>query len=293
MKTAISTLAVERPKHLKHALTLMHESLGSERLTPLAGGTDLFVYLNAGSHRGTRFLDLAPCAELRGIKAVKGGIRIGALETFDRIARHPKMAGWPLLVQAARCVGAAQIQNRGTIGGNIANASPAGDSLPVLLAYDALVHVASVRGERVIPFRDLQTGYRQLALEADELIVAVEIPAVAAGAKQFFRKVGTRAAQSISKVVFAGVLVPGRGGQWSHVRLAWGSMAPITQRSLRAEAALLAHKPSAQAAAWANVALGEDLVPIDDIRSDAEYRLSAARHVLGSGKSPLPRAFVR
>ena len=86
-----------------------------------------------------------------GIKAVKGGIRIGALETFDRIARHPKMAGWPLLVQAARCVGAAQIQNRGTIGGNIANASPAGDSLPVLLAYDALVHVASVRGGGVAP----------------------------------------------------------------------------------------------------------------------------------------------
>ncbi|MFN8587474.1 MAG: FAD binding domain-containing protein [Candidatus Eisenbacteria bacterium] len=280
MKAAITTLSVERPKHLKHALQLLHDSLAGERLTPLAGGTDLFVYLNAGTHRGTRFLDLAPCAELRGITAGKSGIRIGALETWDRIARHPKMAGWPMLVQAARCVGAAQIQNRGTIGGNIANASPAGDSLPVLLAYEAIVHVASVRGTRTVPFSELQTGYRTLAMEPDELIVAVEIPAPPAGAKQFFRKVGTRAAQSISKVVFAGLLVPGKGGALAHVRLAWGSMAPITVRSLRAEAALLAHQPSAQAAAWADVALGEDLVPIDDIRSDAEYRLSAARHVL-------------
>lgn len=280
MKTALSTLVVERPRHLKHALTLLHDSLASERLTPLAGGTDLFVYLHAGTHRGTGFLDLSTCTELRGIKATRSGIRIGAMETWDRIARHPKMAGWPMLVQAARCVGAAQIQNRGTIGGNVANASPAGDSLPVLLAYDAVVHVASVRGERVVPFRELQTGYRQLALEPDELIVAVEIPTPPAGAKQMFRKVGTRAAQSISKVVFAGMLVQGRGGSLALVRLAWGSMAPITVRSLRAEAALLAHQPSPQAAAWADVALGEDLVPIDDIRSEAEYRLSAARHVL-------------
>ncbi|MCC6651505.1 MAG: FAD binding domain-containing protein [Candidatus Eisenbacteria bacterium] len=280
MKTALSQLAVERPRHLKDALQRMSGSLADERLTPLAGGTDLFVYLNAGTHRGTRFLDLSPLAELRGIKATRTGIRIGALETFDRIARHPKMGGWPLLVQAARCVGAAQIQNRGTIGGNIANASPAGDSLPVLLAYDAIVHVASTRGERTVRFADLQTGYRQLAMESDELIVAVEIPAVAPKAAQFFRKVGTRAAQSISKVVFAGVLVPGRGGVMEHVRLAWGSMAPITTRAPRAEAALLGHKPSVQAAAWAGVALGEDLVPIDDIRSDAEYRLDAARNVL-------------
>ena len=143
------------------------------------------------------------------------------------------MAAWPLLVQAARCVGAAQIQNRGTIGGNIANASPAGDSLPVLLAYDAIVHVASVRGERAIPFRDLQTGYRQLALEADRADRRGRDPGRGGGAKQFFRKVGTRAAQSISKVVFAGVLVPGKGGQWSHVRLAWGTWRR-SQRSLRA-----------------------------------------------------------
>ncbi len=280
MKTAVSALALERPKHLKHALQMLNASLASERLAPLAGGTDLYVYLNAGTHRGSRFLDLAPCTELRGIKTTRTGIRIGALETWDRIARHPKMSGWPMLVQAARCVGAAQIQNRGTIGGNVANASPAGDSLPVLLAHDAIVHVASVRGERAVPFGELQTGYRTLAMEPDELIVAVELPAPPAGARQFFRKVGTRAAQSISKVVFAGLLVQGRGGSLAHVRLAWGSMAPITVRSLRAEAALLAHKPSPQAAAWADVALGEDLVPIDDIRSDAEYRLSAARHVL-------------
>ncbi len=282
MKSALSKLAVVRPANLAQALRLLHRSLDSGRLTPLAGGTDLFVYLNAGTHEGTRFLDLSPLAGLRGVSAARGGaLRVGALATFREIGAHPAVrAGWPSLAAAARVVGAAQIQNRGTIGGNIANASPAGDSLPVLLAHAAVVRAASVRGERDIPYAALHTGYRRLALEPDELIVSVELPPAPEGARTFFRKVGTRAAQSISKVVFAGLLVPARRGAPVLARLAWGSVAPVPVRAALAEAALLAALPSLAAAAAALEALEGDLAPIDDIRSDRAYRMAVARNLL-------------
>jgi CO/xanthine dehydrogenase FAD-binding subunit len=277
VKTALSQLAVERPRKLSQALRMLGED--GERPIPLAGGTDLFVYLNAGTQKGSRYLDLSPLAELRGIRAGRAGLRIGAMTTFDAIARHRAIGDWPMLAQAARVVGAAQIQNRATIGGNIANASPAGDSLPVLLAYDAIVHAASTRGERTVPFSQLYTGYRQLALAADELITAITLPAVPTGARSLFRKVGTRAAQSISKVVFAGVLVAGRG-RVQHARLAYGSVAATPVRALRAERALLEREPSAEAAAAAAAALADDFTPIDDIRSDRDYRRQVSRALL-------------
>lgn len=282
MKSALSQLALQRPANLAHALRLLADSLGSERLTPLAGGTDLFVYLNAGVHEGTRFLDLSSLAELRGLRAERGGaLHVGALTTFRELGANPKVAaGWPSLAAAARVVGAAQIQNRATLGGNVANASPAGDSLPVLLAHDATVRVASVRGERTIPFASLYTGYRRLATAEDELIVSIELPAAPRGAKAFFRKVGTRAAQSISKVVFAGLLHAGRGGAPDLVRLAWGSVAPVPVRAGSAEAALLGAPPSRGTAAAALAALERDIAPIDDIRSDRAYRLAVARNLL-------------
>jgi CO/xanthine dehydrogenase FAD-binding subunit len=279
VKSALSRLAVERPRRLARALELLHESTGGERPIPLAGGTDLFVYLNAGTQPGSRYLDLAPLAELRGIRSGREGLVIGAMSTFDAIARHRAISRWPMLAQAARVVGAAQIQNRATLGGNVANASPAGDSLPVLLAYDAVVRVASVRGERTIPFTALYTGYRKLALAPDELIVAITVPPVPEGARSLFRKVGTRAAQSISKVVFAGVLAAGRGGI-SHVRLGWGSVAPTPVRSAGAETALAGRAPSPEAAAAALAALERDLAPIDDIRSDSDYRRAVSLALL-------------
>jgi CO/xanthine dehydrogenase FAD-binding subunit len=282
VRSALSELAVERPANLSHALRLLADSLGSERLVPLAGGTDLFVYLNAGMPSGTRFLDLSRLDELRGIRVVPGGsLRVGAMTTFRELGAHARVrSGWPSLAAAARVVGAAQIQNRGTLGGNIANASPAGDSLPVLLAHDAVVRVASVRGERSIGFASLYAGYRRLAMAADELILSVEIPAPPRGAAMFFRKVGTRAAQSISKVVFAGLLHAGRDGRPDVVRLAWGSVAPVPVRAPRAEAALLGVAPSRSGAEAALDALAGDIAPIDDIRSDREYRMNVARNLL-------------
>ena len=279
MKTALSQLSVARPRSFAHALQLLHDSPGEERLVPLAGGTDLFVYLHAGTQPGTRFLDLSTLSGLTAIHAGKGGLSLGAMATFDAIARHRACAGWPMLVQAARVVGAAQIQNRATVGGNIANASPAGDSLPVLLAYDATVHVASVRGERAIPFAEFYTGYRKLAMESDELIVAITMPPRPAGTYELFRKVGTRAAQSISKVVFAGSARVQRGIA-DQVRLAWGSVAPVPLRSRDAERVLEMGKPTPGAAQAAVAALATDLSPIDDIRSEREYREAVARALL-------------
>ncbi len=291
MKTALSQLEVVRPRDLAHALRLLHASLGDGRLVPLAGGTDLYVYLHAGTQSGTRFLDLAPLGALQTIRVSRGSVRIGALATFDSIARHSACAAWPMLTLASRVIGAAQIQNRATIGGNIANASPAGDSLPVLLAYDATVRVASVRGEREIPFASLYTGYRRLAIAPDELIVSVALPPRPEGAVECFRKVGTRAAQSISKVVFAGVIRRGRGGIVNHARLAWGSVAPTTIRAAGAEDAIVGSLLDPAAVERSLAALLNDIAPIDDIRSDREYRTEVARvllsRFLGAASAPV------
>lgn len=281
MRAAISTLEVARPRHLAHALSLLHDSLAGERMTPLAGGTDLFVYLNAGTHEGRSFLDLAGLRDLRGVRVGKAGARIGALATFRELGRHAQIRErWPALAAASGVVGAAQIQNRATLAGNIANASPAGDSLPVLFAYDAIVHARSVRGARAIPFAELYRGYRELALEPDELVTGVELPLPPPRAFAFFRKVGTRVAQSISKVVMAGAIRTAKDGTVDHVRLAWGSVAPTPIRAAAAEAALLGARPSAAAARAARAALASDIAPIDDIRSNREYRLEVAANVL-------------
>jgi CO/xanthine dehydrogenase FAD-binding subunit len=281
MRAALSALEVVRPRDLAHALKLLHASLGAGRLVPLAGGTDLFVTLNSGLVPGRHFLDLWGLRELRGVREQGGRLVLGALTTFSEIREHAQVRRrYPALAAAAAEIGAWQIQNRGTLGGNIANASPAGDSLPVLLALEAVVHARSVRGTREVAFTTLFRGYRDLALEPDELIAAVSLPPAPARAKQFFRKVGTRRAQSISKVVFAGLLRLGRDGRVDLARIALGSVAPVTLRAERAERALLGVRPSAAAAAAARAALLEDIAPIDDIRSDREYRRRVSGNLL-------------
>jgi len=281
VRSALSELEVVRPRSLDHALVALHESIGIERLVPLAGGTDLFVALNAGTHAGTRFLDLGGLRELRGLREGTRGLVIGAGATFREIGEHEVVRRrFPSLAAAAGVIGAWQIQNRATLGGNIANASPAGDSLPVLLAHDAVVIARSVRGERRIEFGSLYRGYRDLALEPDELIAAVELPYPPARARMFFRKIGTRKSQSISKVVFCGALRTSRDGRVDHVRLAYGSVAPVTLRARGAEAALLDARPGADTSESARAALTRDIAPIDDIRSDRDYRLEVAENVL-------------
>jgi len=281
VRSALSTLEVVRPRSLDHALEALGRSVSGERLVPLAGGTDLFVYLNAGTPPGTRYLDLWGLRELRGIRVRDGGVRLGALTTFREIREHPVLGRrFPSLVAAAAEVGAWQIQNRATLAGNIANASPAGDSLPVLMAHDAKVDVRSARGAREVAFERLYRGYRELTVDADELITAVTLPFPPARSFPFFRKVGTRRAQSISKVVFSGLLALDRERRIARVRLAYGSVAPVTLRARRAERALRGEPLAASVAARARAALAEDIAPIDDIRSSRDYRLAVAGNLL-------------
>ena len=280
MRSTLSVLEVLRPKSLDQALAAMAVA-EDERPIPMAGGTDLFVYLNAGTQSGRRFMDLQPLRELSKIEVRRDAIRLGALVTFQEIRSHEAIRkSLPSLAAAAAEIGGLQIQHRATVGGNIANASPAGDSLPVLLAHDATVIVRSRRGEREVPFDELYIGYRKLAIQPDELIVAVTVPIPDRGAFPFFRKVGTRRAQSISKVVFCGLLETEKSGRVMLARLAFGSMAPVPLLAAGAEARLIGAMPSSRTASEARAALAGDLSPIDDIRSDRDYRLTVAGNVL-------------
>ena len=265
MRTAISPLALRQPRSLRDALRLLRDD---GPLTPLAGCTDVYVGLNFGTLRDQRFLNVWGLDDLRGI-ALRGEVlRIGALTTFAEVIRSPLVRRrLPMLVAASREIGAVQIQNRGTLGGNIANGSPAGDTLPVLAAAEALVELRSIDWTRKVPFVDFYTGYRASVRRPDEIITAVEFPRVEGA--QWFRKVGTRAAQSISKVVMAGVRA-------EHPRVAFGSVAPTVVRVPRTEQALA----SGVAIAAAQRILQEEISPIDDIRSTASYRRHVAAKLL-------------
>ena len=237
-------------------------------LVPLAGCTDVYVNLNFGTLPQTRFLNLWRLEELRRIEMRDGALSIGALATYTQMIRSALVRRrLPILAAASREVGGVQIQNRGTLGGNIANASPAGDTLPVLAAAEAVVLLRSAGGTRRIPFNSFYTGYRQSVARPDELIVAVEIPRVEG--RQWFRKVGTRAAQAISRVVMAAVRAP-------RPRIALGSVAPTVIRLPRTEAVLAGGGSVEQARA----ALAGEIQPIDDIRSTAEYRRRVCQNLL-------------
>jgi xanthine dehydrogenase small subunit len=253
------------PRSLNEALRMLRDE---GPLVPMAGCTDLYVALNFGTLRQTRFLDLWRLSELRGIARRGRRLRIGALTTYTELIESAIVnRELPMLVAAAREVGGVQIQNRGTLGGNVANASPAGDTLPVLAAADAVVELRSASGVRHVPFTSFNTGYRQTVAQADELIVAFEVPA--AKGRQWFRKVGTRAAQAISKVVMAGI-------DGAAPRLAIGSVAPTVVRLSKTEAALA----GGESLAAAQQVMLTEIAPIDDDRSTAEYRRRVATNLL-------------
>jgi len=265
MQASLSHRSLLEPGSLADALKMLRDE---GPLTPMAGCTDLYVALNFGTLKDTRFVNLWPLDGLRTIDLRGGMLSIGALATHTDVIRSPLVRKrLPMLAAAAREVGGVQIQNRGTIGGNVANASPAGDTLPVLAAADALVVLQSAKATRRVPFTSFYTGYRQTVRRADELIVGFEIPAVRG--RQWFRKVGTRAAQAISKVVMAGVV-------GDEPRLALGSVAPTVVRALKTEAALAAGASIDEA----QRTLAEEIAPIDDIRSTADYRRRVAANLL-------------
>jgi len=284
MRGDLRSYEVERPRRLAAALAAL---AAPERPCPLAGGTDLYVALNAGQEPARRYLDLSRLDELRGIEAGRSGLRFGALTTYSDLRRSRVVARRaPVLGQMAATVGAAAIQNRGTLGGSLGNASPASDPAPVLLVLDAAIELAGLARGRVVrrqvPLAEFFTGYRTTAARPDELIVAVHLPAAALdGWRHYYRKVGPRRAQAISKVVVAGALrTGGRPRRVEEIRIALGSVAATTVRARRAEAAVLGQRLDAAAIAAARAALAEDIRPIDDVRSTAEYRSLVAGNLL-------------
>ena len=265
MRTAISSLRLFEPQSLREALGLLRDE---GPLVPLAGCTDVYVSFNDGTLPRTRFLNLWRLDALRRIHVRDSQLVIGSLATFTAIVRSRLVQRrLPMLVAAAREVGGLQIQNRGTLGGNIATGSPAGDSLPVLAAADAIVVLQSAEGIRRVPFTRFYTGYRASVMRPDELIAAIEIPPVEG--RQWFRKVGTRAAQAISKVVMAGVRA-------KRPRIALGSVAPTVVRVPRTEEVLAATGDVAEA----RRVLMTEIAPIDDMRSTAEYRRRVSGNLL-------------
>ena len=265
-----------QPASLDEALEMLRDE---GPLTPLAGCTDLYVALNFGTLTDDRFVNLWGLDPLRRIGLRSGVLSIGALATYTDLMRSGAVRRYvPMLAAAARAIGGVQIQNRGTIGGNVANGSPAGDTLPVLAAADAVVVLRGGNDTRRVPITRFYTGYRRSVRRPDELIVAFEIPPLRG--RQWFRKVGTRAAQAISKVVMAGVApsrTRGRGpGAGRAIRLALGSVAPTVMRASKTEAALM----SGASVEEAQHVLMQEIAPIDDLRSTAEYRRRVAANLL-------------
>lgn len=273
-------MSVEPPVVTPATLAEAYAVMAGGGYRPIAGGTDLMVQLEADvTEPPAAIVNLWRLDELRGIGTDGYDVTIGALTTWTELRHSPVIrARLPALAEASGTIGAAQIQNRGTIGGNICNASPAGDSLPVLLAVDATFDLGSAAGERSVPAREFWTGYRQTALRPDELLLRVRFP-VERGRHTRFRKVGTRAAQAISKVVLA-LSYRDDDGPWRDVRLALGSVAPTTIRAPLTEAVLEGGPPSETVADEAAAVLASEISPIDDVRSTADYRRSVAARVL-------------
>ena len=279
MRGYLPDFDVRVPASLGEALDLMAQRPGT--FTPLAGGTDLMVVYNAGRLKPTRFLDLSRLAELRGIEEDATSLRFGALTTFTDLRECRSVhQHFPNLVKSARATGALAIQNRGTLAGNIANASPAADTPPSLLAYGAELELVSPRGLRRVAYDQFHQGYKRMDLAADELLAWIIVPKPSGRGFHYFRKVGTRQAQAISKTCLA-AYARLEEGCVADLRIGLGSVAPTPVRARNAEAALLGQPLAALPIEAAREALLADMSPIDDIRATAHYRSVVTRNLLG------------
>ena len=264
---------VHAPRTLEAALELLADAPPELRL--VAGGTDIMVMLHAGVVRAGALLDLWKLDELRGIALEDGALVLGALTTYTDLVASPLVRHrLPVLAEIAATIGAIQIQNRGTIGGNLCNASPAADMVPAFSALDGEIDLASRRGgARRVSIHDFFLGYRQTCLRPDELLVRVRLPLPAPDERVLYRKVGTRRAQAISKIVLVAAVAGPR------LRAAAGSVAPTVVRLRSAETAFAAAggrpgEPDLRAA------ILRDIAPIDDIRSTAHYRRRVTGNIL-------------
>ncbi|MGQ0565013.1 MAG: FAD binding domain-containing protein [Gemmobacter sp.] len=263
-----------RPSTLREAIA----ALAAPGLRVLAGGTDLYPATQAADLHG-RVIDLGGLRELRGVTRGPDGLRIGACTTWTDILRADVPPALTALQQAARQVGGWQIQNAGTLGGNLCNASPAADGVPPLLACDAVVELAGGDGSRGLALADFITGPRQTALRPGEIVTAILLPQAALTGRSVFLKLGARAHLVISLVMVA-ARVEVRDGRVAAASLAVGSASPVARRLPQVEAALVGMPASQAAAAIDAGAVAAALSPIDDIRATAAYRATAAATLL-------------
>jgi CO/xanthine dehydrogenase FAD-binding subunit len=267
------------PQDLSEALSLLARDAGVWR--PIAGGTDLMVQFESGKLSDKNLMSIGNLRELRGIEVSSETILIGAATTYTELRGHAVLQSeFPLLVEAASVTGSIANQNRGTIGGNIVNASPAADSPPALLVYDAELELISERGARTVPYQDFHTGYRTTILRPEELVGSILLSRNTGGLRHYFRKVGTRKAQSISKVCMAATAAM-EGPAIKRIRIALGSIAPTAIRCIRAEAALVGQPLDANTIATAKAEVMAEVKPIDDFRSTAAYRRQVAGNLMG------------
>ena len=278
MRAFIPNYQLTTPASLADALALLKNEPGVWK--PFAGGTDLMVLLEAGKLVHRNYINIWGLHELRGIEATDTQITLGALTTYTEVRDNPILQReFPMLCQAASETGGLAIQNRGTLGGNIVNASPAADSPPALLVYEAEVELVSTRGPRWLPYQGFHTDYKQMHIEQDELLTRIRMPRNTADMMHYYRKVGTRKAQAISKVCFAAV---GKidDETISDTRIAVGSVAPIVLRCVQTENMLRGQKLDEKSIQTACENLVREISPIDDIRSTAKYRLQVAKNLL-------------
>jgi CO/xanthine dehydrogenase FAD-binding subunit len=266
------------PRDLPDVLDRIAREAGTWKL--FAGGTDLMVLLEAGKLAHKNFLSIWKLPELRGIEIATDHVTIGALTTYTDVRRNSTLAGeFPLLARAAAETGSIATQNRGTLGGNIANASPAADSPPALLVYDAELEIVSARGKRWSRYDSFHSGYKRMDLRDDELIRRIRMPRARQAWKQYYRKVGTRRAQAISKVCFAAAAQVD-AGRVSDVRIALGSVAPTVVRAAETEKLLRGERLSPAVLRAGQEVLAHEIGPIDDMRSTAPYRRRVAQNLL-------------
>jgi len=274
----------ERPSSLDAACAVLaSREAAKARTVLLAGGTDFMVQVSQGKLAPDPLplvLDVSRMDELRGVHLDGARLRIGAAVTYLELQRDPIVREYaPLVAQMTHDIGGPTIQARGTLGGNLATASPAADGVAAIAAYDPVIEVKSVRGVRRIPMAELQTGYKQSTRAADEVIVALELHLPAHHAHWCWRKVGTRLAQAISKVAL-GAIAELEGGRVVRVGLGMASVGPVTAL-LPNTRALVTSKPIHDLdAASLDAAVESDVAPIDDVRSTRAYRIHAAKAVV-------------
>lgn len=274
MRAYLPSYEMKVAKSLPEALACLSEKAGEWR--PFAGGTDLMVLFESGKLQHRKWISIWDLQELRGIAIHPDRVEIGALTTYSEIQGNELLRReFPNLVQSSAETGAIAIQNRGTLGGNIANASPAADSSPGLLVYEAHVELSSETGIRQVAYADFHQAYKKTALRADELISKVILPRVLGERFHYFRKVGTRKAQAISKVCIAGVTGPA-----GVLRAGFGSVGPVP---------ILLEIPKGRSVQEAQAHLRTKISPIDDIRSSRDYRLQVALNLLADFMASAPR----